>query len=144
MRKLYLGQYNAALIFNIQQHPVRAHRNTRTILFDLDGTLLDSTDLILQCFEHSWQTVCGLYHSREALLETFGTPLRAAMYRLLNTHQQPRDTVNDPSGEAANEDVIDQLLAAYRTFWCTLHSAVERSSAWQRVLSPTLSAFLLV
>ncbi|HKG21918.1 MAG TPA: HAD hydrolase-like protein [Blastocatellia bacterium] len=58
---------------------------TRAVLFDLDGTLIDTTNLILRCFDHSWQSVCGRGHAREALIETFGTPLRAAMVSLAST-----------------------------------------------------------
>jgi pyrophosphatase PpaX len=56
---------------------------SRAILFDLDGTLIDTTSLILQCFEHSWKTVCGKTHAPEVLLRTFGIPLREAMCQLL-------------------------------------------------------------
>jgi pyrophosphatase PpaX len=79
---------------------------TRAILFDLDGTLIDTTNLILCCFDHSWREVCGVSHARESLIGTFGIPLRAAMQRLLN-----------PSSETVVDDVmVDRLLAEYRSF----------------------------
>jgi pyrophosphatase PpaX len=59
--------------------------DTQAILFDLDGTLIDTTNLILRCFDHSWQSVCGLTHSRDALIKTFGMPLGEAMRLLLAT-----------------------------------------------------------
>jgi len=96
------------------------HHQTRAILFDLDGTLIDSTDLILQCFQYSWETVCGYYHSREALVQTFGTPLRAAMHRLLLASKN-----GDHSAEG-DIDLVDQLLAEYRSYNVTNHDLLAR------------------
>ena len=96
---------------------------TRAILFDLDGTLIDSTDLILRCFQHSWETVCGFNHSREALLETFGTPLRDAMHRLL-AHRRDLESPADQS-EIDNE-TIDKLLVEYRCYNVANHDQLAR------------------
>lgn len=92
----------------------------RAILFDLDGTLIDTTNLILRCFEHSWQNVCGLEHSREALIGTFGIPLRDAMRRLM---------IGASDVEAASEikdevDLIERLLDEYRLFNVANHDAM--------------------
>ena len=95
------------------------HHQTRAILFDLDGTLIDSTDLILQCFNHSWETVCGFNHSREALVQTFGTPLRAAMCRLLLS-------VGDDPSAGADSVMVDRLLAEYRSYNVDHHDLLAR------------------
>lgn len=99
------------------------HKPTRAILFDLDGTLIDSTDLILRCFQHSWETVCGFNHSREALVKTFGIPLRDAMHRLLAAARGP-ETRGNPA-EADNE-TIDQLLLEYRSYNIANHDLLAR------------------
>jgi len=78
---------------------------TRAILFDLDGTLIDTTHLILCCFDHSWQKVCGTSHARESLIGTFGMPLRDAMHRLLAASDGP-----------GGDELVERLLAEYRTF----------------------------
>lgn len=83
------------------------------ILFDLDGTLIDTTNLILQCFEHTWQKVCGLSHRRETLIETFGIPLREAMVRLLAKRPNPSEPQNGLSSEA---DLLESLVQEYRYF----------------------------
>jgi pyrophosphatase PpaX len=99
------------------------HKQTRAILFDLDGTLIDSTDLILRCFQHSWETVCGFNHSREALLQTFGTPLRDAMQRLLVAAR-----TSDPVGYSGevNNGTIEQLLIEYRSYNVANHDLLAR------------------
>jgi pyrophosphatase PpaX len=92
----------------------------RAILFDLDGTLIDTTDLILRCFEHSWQSVCRRGHSREALIGTFGIPLREAM-RLLMGDEGEAVAAPEIGGEV---DLIERLLDEYRLFNSANHDAM--------------------
>lgn len=91
---------------------------TRAILFDLDGTLVDTTDLILRCFSHSWQTVCGLEHSRDALIATFGIPLSEAMWRLSRE--------SNIADIAVSEDMIERLLLEYRSFNVVHHDRLAQ------------------
>lgn len=95
---------------------------TRAVLFDLDGTLINTTDLILKCFQFSWSTVCGFEHSRESLLDTFGTPLRDAMYRLLIG----RDSREKFGGANTEESLVEELIVAYRTFNASNHDTLAR------------------
>jgi pyrophosphatase PpaX len=54
----------------------------QTVLFDLDGTLIDSVDLIVDSYHHAYE-VHGLpAQSREAILAGIGTPLRAVFGRI--------------------------------------------------------------
>ena len=96
---------------------------THAILFDLDGTLLDSTELILRCFEHSWEAVCGFNHSREVLVQTFGTPLRAAMNQLL---LDPRAAKNGGRGTELTGEIVDRLLTEYRSYNIANHDLLAR------------------
>jgi pyrophosphatase PpaX len=96
--------------------------HTPVILFDLDGTLIDTTDLILQCFHHSWEKVCGFNHSRQSLLKTFGTPLRDAMHRLLLTARAD----SREARSTADLDIIDQLLTEYRSYNHANHDSLAR------------------
>jgi len=98
-------------------------KNTRAILFDLDGTLIDSTDLILRCFQHSWETVCDFNHSREALVKTFGTPLRDAMQGLLAAARTVGAQRFTPE---ANDGTIEKLLIEYRSYNVANHDLLAR------------------
>lgn len=105
----------------------------RAILFDLDGTLIDTTDLILRCFSHSWRTVQGLEHSREALIATFGIPLREAMRRL---SAQTADAIDHHHDDA----MIDRLLTEYRLFNVANHDEIACPFDGTREVIETLRA----
>lgn len=54
----------------------------RGLLFDLDGTLLDTNELIIQSFQHTFSSHYKRTVSHEELFPYFGKPLRAAMEAL--------------------------------------------------------------
>lgn len=51
----------------------------KAVLFDLDGTLIDTGDLIFRSFEYALDTVLHTQIPREKLLWTFGRPLAMIM-----------------------------------------------------------------
>ena len=55
------------------------HQNVRGVLFDLDGTLVDSIDLIVACFDHTYRTHLGATLPRAAIVSTIGRPLIEAL-----------------------------------------------------------------
>ena len=69
----------------------------KAVLFDLDGTLIDTSDLIFRSFEYALDTVLRTQIPREELLWTFGRPLEQIMKNL--------------GGERA-----DELLKAFRAY----------------------------
>jgi pyrophosphatase PpaX len=103
-------------------------RNRRAILFDLDGTLIDTTGLVLRCFDHSWQTICGRTHSREALLGTFGVPLREAMRLLVAASNDPSLIANQDFANQGSDDVhlIEQLILEYCAFSVVNHDLLAK------------------
>jgi pyrophosphatase PpaX len=54
----------------------------RCVLFDLDGTLIDSTELIIDSYRHTLRAVGGDEPSEAWIMEGFGTPLRANLERM--------------------------------------------------------------
>jgi pyrophosphatase PpaX len=68
-----------------------------TVLFDLDGTLIDSIELILSSYRHTLETHRGTRLPDEFWLRGIGTPLRAQLSRLSD----------DP-------EELDAMVATYR------------------------------
>lgn len=52
-----------------------------TVLFDLDGTLLDTSFVILESFQHTYRTLTGKEKEREYIIKAFGEPLQVTMER---------------------------------------------------------------
>lgn len=65
------------------------------ILFDLDGTLVDSVELILASFRHATAAVLGEALPDDVMMRNVGVPLRTQMEEFSPEH-------------------VDELLAAYR------------------------------
>lgn len=54
-----------------------------TVLFDFDGTIMDTNHLILQSWQHTFRTIEGKERAESEILETFGEPLHVTMEKLL-------------------------------------------------------------
>jgi pyrophosphatase PpaX len=81
-----------------------------TVLFDLDGTLIDSVDLIVDSYHHAYR-VHGLpARSRDEILAGLGTPLRAVFGAMTD--------------DAA---AIDAWIATYREYNLAHHDARIRA-----------------
>jgi pyrophosphatase PpaX len=81
----------------------------QTVLFDLDGTLIDSVDLIVESYQHTFR-VHGLpMHSRDDILAGMGTPLRIVFGEL----------TSDPAQ-------IDTWIATYRAYNLSHHDRMVR------------------
>ncbi|HEY3267531.1 MAG TPA: HAD-IA family hydrolase [Armatimonadota bacterium] len=78
-----------------------------TFLFDLDGTLLDSTDLLLAGYKHTARTHLGLETTDEHWLPHFGSPLRDQMALL-------------------SEEQADAMVSTYRVFYQANHDLLLR------------------
>ena len=60
----------------------------KTYLFDLDGTLLDSIDLILESFHHTSRVHLGRDMSDAFWLEGVGTPLRIQLSKIARSEEE--------------------------------------------------------
>lgn len=75
-------------------------------LFDFDGTLVDTTELIYQSLRHASREVLGHEPPREALMANVGQPLPDQMKALIETETEHR---------TASEELVNELLESYRT-----------------------------
>jgi pyrophosphatase PpaX len=96
--------------------------NPRVILFDFDGTLVNTTPLILRSFRATWVKVFGFEMDDADYIKTFGTLLHSALKGL--TEQCIADgricAVEDLTAKA------DELLRIYREFNLEWHDeAIE-------------------
>lgn len=76
--------------------------NYKGILFDLDGTLLDTSGLIIHTFEYAFEKVLNRKISRAEILRYWGVPLADAMQELSPEHWE-------------------ELLSVYREYNVTKH-----------------------
>ncbi|MCA0971632.1 pyrophosphatase PpaX [Halobacillus litoralis] len=68
----------------------------RTILFDLDGTLIDTNELIIASFQHTIRQYGDREYKREEVLDFIGPPLKESL-------------------EKINPDRVGDMIETYRT-----------------------------
>ena len=85
------------------------------LLFDLDGTLIDSIELLLSAFRHTFRMHVGSTPPEAEWIATIGTPLVTQM----------RAYVTD-------EALLEQMIATYRAFQREHHDALLREFAGAR------------
>ncbi len=79
----------------------------RAVLFDLDGTLIDSIPLILTSFRHATEAVLGQTLSDDLLLHNVGVPLVRQMHEFSPEH-------------------AEELMRVYREYNAIHHDAAVR------------------
>ena len=129
----HVGQYEKAGI--VVSNPPRPDNSERSngagadqrqgdaklacILFDLDGTLIDTTDLIFRSYRHAYLAELGEDLTDEALFLGYGRPLPEAFTSIL----QYRQVQQEP---AARQPLIDRLITVYREFNVSHHDVLAR------------------
>ena len=83
-----------------------------TCLFDLDGTLIDSTALIMASFRHTMRTHLGSVPDESRWRAGFGTPLRSQLRAF-----------------ARDDDDAERMVATYRAYTDAHHDGLLRSFA---------------
>lgn len=87
------------------------------VLFDFDGTLVDTTELIYQSLRHATKEILGVELSREVLMANVGQPLPGQMVALVEKEYAARGETNDLASE---------LLESYRLHNQEHHEALIR------------------
>ncbi len=78
----------------------------RTVLFDLDGTLINSVDLIVDSYQHTFRVHGVPILSREEILVGLGTPLRVVFGNM-----------------TGDDDQVTEWIATYREYNLSHHDA---------------------
>lgn len=87
------------------------------VLFDFDGTLVDTTELIYQSLRHATKEILGVELSREVLMANVGQPLPGQMVALVEKEYAAQGETNDLASE---------LLESYRLHNQEHHEALIR------------------
>jgi pyrophosphatase PpaX len=89
------------------------------VIFDLDGTIMDSVELIVSSFQHATREVLGREFTRDETIKGVGKPLREQMVGLSAEH-------------------ADELVRSYREFNHREHDRMLKLYDGVRVLLETL------
>jgi len=92
----------------------REARPLETCLFDLDGTLIDSIELIYRSYEHTYAAFGMSVPPRTELVHGLGRPLEDQFRR-------------DEAGEARDARLVSDLIATYRRFNLAHHDDLVRA-----------------
>jgi len=60
------------------------NRKITTVLFDFDGTLIDTNDVIIQSFQYTFRKVLGEEKPVDEIIKNFGEPLAVTMEKMLD------------------------------------------------------------
>jgi phosphoglycolate phosphatase len=64
----------------------------RNILFDLDGTISDSREGVVGCFQHTLKELTGSYSEESMIMNLIGIPIRTVFNELLQTDNEQHIT----------------------------------------------------
>lgn len=82
------------------------------VLFDFDGTLVNTTPLILRSFHATWQEVCALRCEDAEYIATFGLPLPVAFEQMAERFVAEGRL----PAPASNLALVEELITTYRNF----------------------------
>lgn len=59
-----------------------------TVIFDFDGTMADTNDVVVNSWQHTYKTYLGHEVPREVIMESFGEPLEITMKKVFPNEDQ--------------------------------------------------------
>lgn len=83
----------------------------RAVLYDFDGTLADSTELIMRCYRHTMRAHLGEVPPDEEWLRGFGTPLETQIARFARDAEEQQAML--ASYRAHQDEHHDTLLVPF-------------------------------
>jgi pyrophosphatase PpaX len=81
------------------------------VLFDFDGTLADTTELILQCYRHTMTTHLGECPPDERWLAGFGTPLETQIALFARSEAEQEEMLD--TYRLHQRDLMDRMLEPF-------------------------------
>ena len=84
-------------------------KKIKAVLFDYDGTLMDTNEVILRSWEYTFQTVQVTEPDRETLLETFGEPLEQTMHRFFGVEGAQMEEYVDIYRSYQRDHFVDDI-----------------------------------
>ena len=100
--------------------------NLSAFLFDLDGTLIDSTELIMESFRHTMRTHLGLVPSDAEWRAGFGTPLEPQLARYARSAEELTSMAT--TYRAHNDEHHDRLVKPYAGIHNVIDELTDRGS----------------
>ncbi len=88
----------------------------RAVLFDFDGTLVNTTPLILRCFRATWRQVFGFECEDATYIQTFGIPLETAMTNII-ARLADECRIAAPADPAATAEELTRTYRAFNERW---------------------------
>ncbi len=77
----------------------------KAVLFDLDGTLIDTNELIISSFNHTFKTLKNEDKTREEVISWFGEPLHITMGKFFSDTDKAISTYRDYNLKNHNERI---------------------------------------
>lgn len=113
--------------------PHAARTGVRAVLYDFDGTLADSTELIMRCYRHTMAVHLGRVPPDEEWLAGFGTPLEAQLARFARTEAEQLAMLQ--TYRAYQQQIHDTLLCPFPETLETVAELTRRGVALAIVTS---------
>lgn len=93
-----------------------------TVLFDYDGTLMDTNEIIIESWQHTFRTLTGKEGDVKEILKTFGEPLRDTVRKFFPQHD------------------AEETVEIYRSYQVTFYKKLIQMFPGTRELIETLKA----